>query len=288
MTELTLFKGGVPAYMKDFKDTTTDALAGGGDIEGMRRISTKGCAFRDMVGNKEISVSDSRAMNIIIIKAAPTLYRSYYEDSYVEGENKGPTCWSTDTQTPAAEAEGKQAKRCADCKQNIKGSGQGESRACRFHQRIAVLVENGDGLVRQMIVPATSIFGEGEKGKLPLQAYARHLKTHNTPIPTVVTEVRFDTASATPKLFFKPVRPVTEEEFAQVQTWMNSAEAENAVKFTVNPSPAKTNAALFDAPDEPVVVEEKVPEPKKAAPKKTGPADTTPSSLADLVGDWDD
>jgi hypothetical protein len=66
--------------------------------------------------------------------------------------------------------------------------------------------------VYQVICPATSVFGDGEKGKLPLQAYGRHLKAHNTPVAGVITEMRFDTASPTPKLIFKPVRPITEEE----------------------------------------------------------------------------
>jgi hypothetical protein len=293
MSEVTLFKGGLPAYLKTMQDDTTTALAGG-DVGGQYRISIKGGAFREMLGNKEVRVSEDRAMNVIIIKSAPNVYRSYYSGAYVEGENASPACWSIDNQYPAAAvpAEQKQANKCMDCKQNIKGSGQGDSRACRYQQRVAVLVEGevDKRRVAQLILPATSVFGEGEKGKLPLQAYGRHLKAHGTPVTGVITEMRFDINSPTPKLHFKPIRPITEDEFEVVNELRNSQDAEEAVKFVVNPPKAKEE--LFEPKAETKkaakvekVEAEEVEEPKKAASKKT--AEPAPE-LADLVDNWDD
>ena len=217
MSELTLFKSGLPAYLKNLQaDDTTSALAG--SEGGQRRISIKGGVFREMIGNKEVRTSDDRAVNVVIIKAAQSMHRTYFEGTYVEGQNASPTCWSSNNQTPDASvpADQKQAAKCMDCAQNIKGSAsQGDGRACRFQQRIAVLLEGETAKreVYQVICPATSVFGDGEKGKLPLQAYGRHLKAHNTPVAGVITEMRFDTASPTPKLIFKPVRPITEDEY---------------------------------------------------------------------------
>jgi hypothetical protein len=138
------------------------------------------------------------------------------------------------------------------------------------------------------------VFGDGEKNKLPLQAYARHLRAHGTPIAGVITEMRFDTASPTPKLIFKPVRPITEEELAVVQEMKNSKEAEEAIKLTVNVSAPKPAAALFGTPEpakpapkakpSPVVEEEAAP-PKKIEAKK--PAASS-ASLESLVDGWDD
>jgi hypothetical protein len=294
MSEMTLFKGGLPAYLKEMQDETTTALAGGGDFDGQYRISIKGGAFREMLGNKEVRVSEERAMNVIIIKSAPNVYRSYYSGAYVEGENASPACWSIDNQVPAATvpADKKQATKCMDCKQNVKGSGQGESRACRYQQRVAVLVEGEveKRRVAQLILPATSIFGEGEKGKLPLQAYGRHLKAHGTPVTGVVTEMRFDINSPTPKLHFKPVRPITEDEFEVVNELRNSPAAEEAVKFVVTPPKAKEEAFETKAETKKTtkvekVEAEEVEEPKKAVSKKT--AEPAPE-LADLVDNWDD
>lgn len=305
MSEMTLFKSALPAYLSALQeDDTTVALAGGEG--GTRRISIKGGAFREMVGNKEVRVSDERAMNVIIVKAAPNSYRQFYNTEYVEGENSSPHCWSSDGQVPDAAvlAEQKQASKCMDCPKNIKGSGQGESRACRFHQRISVLIEGETGRREpyQVICPATSVFGDGEKGKLPLQAYGRHLKAHNTPVTGVITEMRFDIASPTPKLIFKPVRPITEEEYYDVMAVRDLPETLEQVKMVITPSkkdvfdapPVKPVPAL-KAPAKPAPApaveveeteEEAIPAPTKAASKK--PAAVEPAALAELVEGWDD
>ena len=290
MSELTLFKGGVPAYLKEFQDETTDSLSGG--ELGQRRISIKGNVFREMIGSKEYRTSEDRAMNVIIIKAAPKNHRTYFAGSYVEGQASQPTCWSADEVSPAPEVpeDQRQASRCMDCPQNVKGSGQGDSRACRYSRRIAVMLEGevDKREVYQVILPPTSVFGDGEKGKLPLQAYARHLKAHGVPIAGVVTEMRFDTSVPTPKLIFKPVRQITEEEFMVVRDMRGSVEAEEAIKMKVAP-PKAERAVEAPKPKKaaPVVVEEEEePAPKKVI--KKGDAPPKGNSLDALVAGWDD
>jgi hypothetical protein len=91
------------------------------------------------------------------------------------------------------------------CPQNIKGSGQGESRACRFNQRLAVVLANDlNGDVLQLQLPATSIFGKAEGDNHPLQSYARLLAAQSISPEMVVTRMKFDTQKESPKLFFKP------------------------------------------------------------------------------------
>ena len=294
MSDLTLFKGGLPAYLKNAGDEATNALAGTGDGGGLgaRRISIKGGVFREFIGGKEYRVSEERSMNVVIIKAAPKVSRIYYAGTYTEGEAVSPTCWSSDSQRPdeKVKAENKQAATCLTCPQNIKGSGQGDSRACRYQQRLAVVLDGevDKEEVYQLVLPPTSVFGDGEKGKLPLQAYARHLKNHGTPITGVVTEMRFDTASPTPKLVFKPVRPVSEEEFEIIQTLKDSSEATAAITLTVAQTDGvKDKPKLgFAKPAQKAEEVEEVEEPKKAAPKKA--AVTAEPKLEDLVGEWDD
>jgi len=295
MSEVALFKGGLPAYLRELQDDTTSSLAGG--ELGQRRISIKGGVFREMIGSKEYRVSEDRAMHVVIIKAAPNPYRVYFEGSYVEGQNASPACWSSNNQTPAAEVpeEQRQAVKCMDCPQNVKGSGQGESRACRYQHRIAVMLEGeiDKREVYQVILPSQSVFGDGEKGKMPLQAYARYLKAHGTPIAGIITEMRFDTASPTPKLVFKPVRPLTEEEVAVVMEMRTSPEAEEATKLNIairtQEAPAQKPVPKLAAKPaaKPVVVEEEeaVEPPKKAVSKK---ASAAPASLESLVENWDD
>lgn len=117
----------------------------------------------------------------------------------------------------------------------------------------------------------------------------------------VVTEMRFDTSSPTPKLVFRPIRTVTEEEWEVIQRMKESDEAKKAIELTVSQAdnvqkeapPAPKKAAI--AAPKPAPVEEpeeeqveEIEEPKKAAPKKTAAPAAESSSLADLVGEWDD
>ena len=136
--------------------------------------------------------------------------------------------------------------------------------------------------VYQLVLPATSIFGEGTKGKLPLRAYAEFLKGEDAPMSGVITEMKFDTASPTPKLVFRPIRVVEEAEWEVIQKMKESEEAKKAIELTVSQTdnvqkeapPAPKKEALpapKPAPvEEPEEDEEEAPveEPKKAAPKK--------------------
>ena len=305
MSELTLFEGKkLPAHISDVADEDTKALAG--KSVGMRRISIKGGVFREMLGGKELRASEERAMNVAIVRVAPHNSRQFFPGTYVEGEKVAPVCWSADGQKPDTGVKEKQASNCSMCPQNVKGSGQGESRACRFQRRVAVMIENEIERreVYQLICPATSVFGDGERGKLPLQKYAQHLQAHRTPITKIITEVRFDTASTQPKLTFKAIRPLTDDEYDIVVEMRDSPEATAAVSLNV----AQTDgidapSTLFLTNDEPVEeavkppklvakkaaapepeVEADVEEPKKAPSKKA----TVEPKVADLIGEWDD
>ena len=292
MSEMTLFsKGGntLPAHLKNLQlDATTKALMGGSGNGGGKRISIRGNVFRMMVDGKEIAQNEDRAMNIIIAAANANVSRTFYAGTYQEGQAMAPTCWSNDGVTPDIKSEQPQASKCASCAQNIKGSGQGDSRACRFSQRLAVLLENDiRGDVYQLTLPAQSIFGAAENGKMPLQSYAKFLGSHGLPVTAVVTEMRFDTASATPRLTFKAVRPLNEEELAMTQEKGQSAEAKSAIAATAAQMDGATKAEFIrpavEAPKaEPKVEAEAVEtaEPTKRA-KKAAPKD-----VADILDDW--
>jgi hypothetical protein len=293
MSEMTLFsKGGntLPAHLKNLQlDATTKALMGGSGNGSGKRISIRGNVFRMMVDGKEIAQNEDRAMNIIIAAANANVSRTFYAGTYQEGQAMAPTCWSNDGVTPDIKAEQPQASKCASCQQNIKGSGQGDSRACRFSQRLAVLLENDiRGDVYQLTLPAQSIFGAAENGKMPLQSYAKFLGSHGLPVTAVVTEMRFDTASATPRLTFKAVRPLNEEELALTQDKGQSTEAKLAIAATAAQMDGATKAEFV----RPAVVEAPKAEPKVEAEavetaeptKRTKKA--APKDVADILDDW--
>ena len=283
MSELTLFsKGGntLPAHLRNLQlDATTKALMGSSGGSSGKRISIRGGVFRMIVDGKEIAQNEDRAMNIVIVAANAHVSRSFYEGTYEEGKNIAPTCWSNDGITPDAKVSEPQAGKCASCPQNIAGSAeQGKGRACRYSQRLAVTLENDiSGNVYQLTLPAQSIFGKVENGKMPLQAYAQFLGGHNLPVTSVVTEMRFDTASATPKLTFKAVRPLEEAELATAQEKGASNEARTAIAN----NPAILDNAKMPSQEQPKAeAEAPAAEPTKRAKK------ATPKDVSEILDDW--
>lgn len=312
----------VPAYLKTRElSAMAKALAGGGG--GGRRISIKGGVFRLMSDGKEVASIDERFLDVVLVNAAPKISRVFYAKKWSpEDENKSaPTCWSPDGEKPSPEVSAPPAPTCASCPNNIAGSGEGNSRACRYQQRLAVVLANDiEGDVLQLALPATSIFGKEDGDKRPLQAYARWLAAQSVSPETVVTRLRFDTAVENPKLFFKAMRYLTDDEFATVEQQAKSEDAIKAITMTVSkmdsapadalagtkPTRAAATAPVEDAEEpapppapkaqrkaKPAPVEtaaaadDEEPEVRKPAAKTpAGPAKKT--NLADLVADWDD
>ena len=133
------------------------------------------------------------------------------------------------------------------------------------------------------------------------------------PIGAVVTEMRFDTASATPKLIFSPIRPLDEAEYEICKEKGTSVEATRAVTMTVfqadstaanknafapapkavaiaAPTPKAKPAPVVeesdDATDEADVEVVAVSEPVKVSKVASAPAEK--AGLTDLLDEWED
>ena len=262
MSEMTLFQSGsaLPAHLRrGALSGMTKSLMGGGNN---KRISIEGNVFRMLVGGKEVAVNEDRAMNIIIVRAADANSRTYYGGQYEKGTKSRPLCWSDDSLKPNEKASKPQHKTCAGCPQDVKGSGQGDSKACRYSRRLAVLLASDiDGDIYAMSINASSLFGQGDGRKMGLQQYARFIGGHGIEVNAVVTEMRFDTsAGANMKLTFSAVRPLEEHEWNKVQARMEDPAAVDAVTMTV----ADIDDTKEGGPEErPVFVQ-----PKAAAPAK--------------------
>ena len=317
MSNITLFSSSnVPAFARNNElSETARALTGGGAGASTKRISIKGGVFRLVAGGKEIASIEDRHLDVVIVRAAPKVSRIFYAGAYDAAAITRPDCWSNDGEKPDASIAEPQNKTCMGCPQNEAGSGNGNSRACRFQQRLAVVLENNmDGDVLQLTLPATSIFGKEDGDKRPLQAYARFLAAQNPPVnpEQIVTRMKFDTKAESPKLFFSPVRWLTDDEYPSVVTQGESEDAKRAVTMTVAQAdgvkaapmtlPGKAPAAAKAAPvedDEPAPKAAKAPKTKPAADaddepevrKESAKATAVPakkSKLADIVSDWDD
>ena len=327
MSNVALFNPSqVPAFARNRKELSAvaKALAGGGAATG-KRISIKGGVFRLISDGKEVAAIEERYLDVVVVNAAPKVNRVFYIGKFDPANPTPPDCWSADGDVPSPDSENKQASKCAECPQNIAGSGQGNSRACRYQQRVAVVLANDvEGDVLQLALPATSIFGKEDGENRPLQAYARWLGAQNIDPSEVVTRLKFDTTSESPKLFFKTMRWLTDDEYAVCVEKGKSEDAIKAITMTVSkmdkvPSVAAPiegtrpgkKAAPVAAPEEADEDEAPPPPPKakktaaKPAPvaeeagepeepvvrkevKKPTAVPTTKADLAAAIDDWDD
>lgn len=308
MSNITIFNSGaVPAHIAQ-RELSKATLALSSSGPSVKRISIEGGVFRMMVAGKEVAKNTDRAMNVVVVSTAPSNSRVFYDPAvpYVRGQASAPTCSSNDGVKPNPGTKTPQAATCATCTQNIAGSGQGDSRACRYQRRLAVVLE-GDmsGDVYQIILPATSIFGRGNGTQdLPLEAYARMLHGNKVGIDSVVTKMEFDTNAATPKLVFSPARFLTEDEQSVVDSQAETPEADQAIglnAFQVDtntpliapaaapaPAPEKPKSSGFVASAEPEPAtdetEEEVAPPTKAPAKTEAKA----SKISNVLAAWGD
>ena len=255
----------MPAFAKNAAPSALALSLGGGASSG-KRISIKGGVFRLIAGGKEIAAIEERYLDVVIVAAQPKVGRMYYEGKWDPSKPAtAPACWSPNGDTPDAAVKKPQASACMSCPQNVAGSGQGNSKACRFERRLAVVLANDiDGDVLQLALPSTSIFGDAENGNHPLHAYVKALAAQNISPDMIVTRIKFDTKAEHPKLFFKPQGWLNEEQFNVVQEKGKTPEAIKAITLTVSQQDGvKSEASVAEQ-------EEFAPAPAaKPAAKKT-------------------
>jgi len=285
----------VPAFAKQGElSSLAKTLAGGGGGQSGKRVSIKGGVFRLISDGKEVAAIEDRFLDVVVVNAAAKISRTFYGEAYDPEKPAPPACWSADGEKPDASVKEPQHVNCAGCPQNIKGSGAGESRACRFSQRLAVVLANDvEGDVLQLTLPATSVFGKEENDNRPLQAYARWLAAQNVGPEMVVTRMKFDTKAQSPKLFFKAMRWLTDDEHEACVKQGQTPAAIKAITMTVSQT---------DKVEKPIALEGKAPKAKTKAKaeeaddgveepevrkEKEAPAPKAKGNYADVVAQWD-
>ena len=272
-------------------DEITKRLLGGGT--NYKRISIKGGKFRMIVNGQEAARSKDSTLDVVVVNAAEHVSRQFYAKTFDPTSKVGvPDCWSNDGKKPDPRSVSPQGRTCDSCPKNIDGSGtNGRGRACRFSRRLAVVlandVEHSD--VYQIQLPATSLFGKAkDEEHMGLDAYVKHLAGYNYSITSVVTEMRFDENAEAPKLYFRGVRRLNENELAAAREKGQTEEAQNAITFNPGQMDMAKNeeVAAPPAPKEPTATpfkNEEVAEPTVRASKNraTPTADVDVENLLD-------
>jgi hypothetical protein len=271
------------AAIKPGVDDDTRAVAGN---SGNKRISIDGGVFRKFVGGKEVAAIEDRHMLLVLARMSHNPSRTYYSQAYKKGVKVSPSCWSNDAKAPDPAVKNPPASTCDTCPFSVKGSGQGgQGTACRLSWRTAVVIP-GDpgGDVMQLVLPATSCFGNEEGGKWPFRPYIQMLANNNISASRVITKAQFDTKASVPRLLFSPVGAVDEADVATIIAQGKSEAAEKAIKLTVYQTDGGDVEEVVAPEAVQPEVEQSVEEPKL---RETAPAPKGETSdAASVISKW--
>ena len=267
MSNVTVFQQDLPDFLKNTEvDELTKALAGGTQN---RRISIRGGRFRLVINGEEVSKTDKPELDVVVAAGRKENSRIFYAKAYNPKEITPPDCWSDDGVTPHSKAENRQADTCANCPQNIAGSGSNGTRACRYQKRLAVVLANDptNGLF-QLTLPSQSIFAKGDMDSMGFDQYAKYIAGNGKNINMVVTRMSFDEDSDVPVLKFRAVGYVNRDQYDAAIEGGKSPEAQRMLSSTV--AQIDGAKALPKAEAKPVTkaVVEEIEEPVKRPSKK--------------------
>lgn len=212
---------GLPAYLANAagaaaainKDVATAAAFPTMSIRGKRFTIARDGIKKVLTKPGE---DDEVAQNVgLIVLRANMNAKVFYLKKFQEGgdsENMRPDCYSMDGVAPSANAQNKQAAKCAICPQNVWGSRVGDNddgterkgRACADNARLAISApDKMDPMLLR--VPPASLKGLREAVKL--------INQRKIPYNSVVLKVGFDIEASSPKLTFKPIALLDEDAY---------------------------------------------------------------------------
>lgn len=292
MSNLTIFKQQTAVAVSGNRELSELAKSLASSMTSRRIQTNTNGTFKRIVNGDQIGNAIRGEINVIIVGALPKVSRIYYKDKFDPNKEATlPNCWSNLGDKPEAAAADKQHENCANCPQNIKGSGENGGKACRYQRRISVLVEgDSSGDVYQFNIPAKSLFGKGTGNVHPFESYVKFLVANGESPDNVVTNISYDLNADSMELLFTPLRNISDEEYEQVKDAQSKPETKAYTMITVaqadgvKKQPAAAVQKTVVRSDEPE--DEVIEEPVKRQTKKTEPAPKDKSSLADVISQW--
>lgn len=223
-----------PVAFQNLNPADTLQELSGGVTSGFPLISYRGKVWRVRIAGVEHNYLDEQnqampCVEIVIVRSNVRPSKSYFDKTYEEGSSELPRCFSTDGIAPDAQIADPIHSQCASCPKNAWGSGKPtpsgkKSRACSDVRRMAVsfaheIAEKGaSATLYLMRVPPASLN--------PLKDYAEKILQPRGLYPfAVVTRVGFDPNTSHPKLTFKALRFVNDEEAEAIAALRESEEA---------------------------------------------------------------
>jgi|SRR5579883_3234400 len=238
--ELTLPSSfNVPNNLADRYGNLTENL-GDGITSGYGIIGYKGKVWSIRYGSHEqILMREDESspvfwIEVVIVKAASVVSRTYYENGYQEGSNSPPDCSSSNGIVPDSNAPNKQAVSCAVCPRNVlKVMPNGKpGKECANAKRLAVvplhdLTNEAYGGPMLLRVPGGSLVN--------LKTFGESMKKYGFPLYwTYGTKISFDPGESFPKFVFSPVRPLTNPELNIVDEFRANSNTQRIIAESDN------------------------------------------------------
>lgn len=154
------------------------------------------------------------AIEVVMVRANPTLSKIYYEGAYEEGSSAPPDCFSNMGDVPDVSAAKPQARTCAVCPRNVWGSkitpAGKKTKACQDSRRVAVVF--ADQLAQQGAEAPVLLLRVPPASLKPVKTYNEALSARGIPFFGVTTLLSFDPQEAHPQFVLKPKRMLDEQE----------------------------------------------------------------------------
>ena len=200
--------------------------------QGYAVVSIKASKWRIKHAKEETLLTNEEGdpvatIQAVLLKANPAISKNYYVKGFNDDSADAPDCFSIDGEKPDVGVAEPVSPKCSICPMNAFGSritdNGKKAKACADNRRMAIVpaqdIENelldGPMLLR---VPATSL--------ADLQLYGKLMKDKGFPYQAVVTKIGFDPEVSYPKLTFRAVRALTDEEADQVLEQMANPKIE--------------------------------------------------------------
>ena len=146
----------LPDYLRDIPSSGIAERA----LEGLGssmppHISIRGNEFTLIDATKNEIQVDTKYLDVNIADVSDVLCKQYFGKEYVDGDDNPPMCWSSNGVGPSSQAMQPQARTCAECKWNVKGSATSKLsgaaiKACRDEKYTAVF-PIGENLPAEML-----------------------------------------------------------------------------------------------------------------------------------------
>jgi hypothetical protein len=260
----------IPSYMSQFNLAESEFLKGGNVTPPL--ISTNKGMFTAILDGEQQG-NRQHTLDVVIVGESPSgraTGRIWYAGAYDPNTSaKSPDCFSNDGKTPDASAPNKQCSNCAECPQNVKGSGQKPGTVdCRFTKTLAVVVPAaGFDTVWQLRVSAQGIFAAADPaaGVYGLNALRSLLVQKRLTAELILTRLSFPEGS-TGGIRFQPIGLLAEQDAKQ--SWAIARDPETVKNLLIQAGAVPTGAAPQAQPQQvaPTPVQAAPPAPVYTAP----------------------